>query len=118
MTAEPPPQREDRVGPADDRRADALLGAEQLTEGVDRRRRRAHRHEVRSRPHQGLHAPARTVPVDAALGAPPVQAVRRHAFGDLRAGVRIPVEDPLDRRTLGLTELANRHCQHGYQIAR
>jgi hypothetical protein len=42
----------------------------------------------------------------------------RHPLGDLGAGVGISVEDPLDPRPLGLTELANRHRQHGYQIAR
>jgi hypothetical protein len=44
--------------------------------------------------------------------------VRRNPLGDLGAGVRVAVEDPLDRRPLGLAELAYRHGEHGYQIAR
>jgi hypothetical protein len=44
--------------------------------------------------------------------------VSGHTLGDLGAGVGVTVEDLLDRRPLGLTELANRHRQHGYQIAR
>jgi hypothetical protein len=42
----------------------------------------------------------------------------RHPLGDLGTGVGVSIEDSLDRCPLGLPELAHRHRQHGYQIAR
>ena len=90
MAAEPLPEVEHRVGPADDRRADAAA-----RRGAAARRRRrpppavAHTGMRLRADQQRTPALRRDRTRDPALGAPPVQAVRRHPFGDLRAGVRV-----------------------------
>ena len=73
---------------------------------------------MRAGPDDRLDAAAGAVAEDPAVGTPPVQPVRGHPLGDLGACKGIAVENLLDRGALGLPELANRHRQHRYHIAR